>query len=677
MDDHLREILENAPEWVFKDVDNESVENFSIESGINKLISRLLVLRGIDNLSRLKEYTSDDVDLLHNPFLFKEMVPVIERIKKAVDSNEKILIFGDRDVDGVLSTAMLYNMLKFFDAKVYYKVPEGEYGYGIEEKHIDIANDEGISLIITVDTGISSRNEVKYAKKYGIDTIIIDHHLQPELLPDAYAVINPKLETETYPYKNLSGGGTVLKVIHAFILSIAKNYNKNFYVALPISEKGSLKIARVKNGIIEEILDLSPKKISIIGANSTVVKDYRHKLPEYLNEIINKNGIKLLNLVCHRDYKDIEEFASIFSKLFIKKQKKSLAFMESFIDLAAISTIADIMPLTGENRVIVKRGLKQIRRTVNLGLKTLLQYCDLINSDITAKDIAWQLAPIINSAGRMGEAEVSVELFITNDESKAKDLSRLLLEMNERRKAKGNKNYRIINPLVEEKYYKDPVIVLSTNEAEHGVTGIIASRIAKKYSKPAIVIVSDGQIGVGSGRGGKSSDLVSLISKCSDLLVKYGGHKSAVGFTISADNIEEFRERINEIAAVYKESVLGKERIEIDAVIYPEEITQDLYRALKIFEPVGVGNEPPQFSILGVSVINPSLIGRDKNHIKFYIPSKKGVLQVIGWGIGEKAKAIIERSNFVDIVFYIEENKFRNDSTLQLILQDIRPSVYN
>ena len=671
MTEHIKEILKNSPKWHFKEIDDVDVDNLANTSGLNKLISRLLIARGIDTLEKLNEYINEDIELLYNPFLFNQMEKTVNRIKKAVEDVERIFIFGDRDVDGVLSTSMLYNMLKLFDSNVYFAVPEGEYGYGIEKKHVLQAKENGVSLIITVDTGVSSIEEINFARNLGIDTIVMDHHLKSDGIPKAYSIINPKLNNEKYPYKNLSGGGVVLKFIHAFIISMTKNYNKNFYVIHYDDEV--LNFARVRNGVIEEVSTMEESLNYDILPNSTIVKDYKYTLPKYFEDWLKNKKIKMLNLVCHKSYNNIIEFAEIFSKLFIKKQKKSLAFMESFIELAAISTISDIMPLTGENRVIVKRGLKYLRKTKNLGLKVLLKYCDL-DDEITAKKIAWNLAPIINAAGRMGNASIAVELFTTEDVDRANELARMLLEMNEKRKMKGDKNLSIINPLVEEGYYKDPVIVLSTDKAEHGVTGIIASKISRKYSKPTIVIVSDGKVGVGSGRGGKGTDLVSLISKCSDLLVKYGGHRSAVGFTIDIENIEEFRERINEIAKLDKNILIEKEKIEIDAVIFPEDITYELFKSLEIFEPVGVGNEPPQFSIIGTTVINPILIGKDKSHIKFFIPSKRGIIPVVGWGIGEKAKTIIENNEFVDIAFYIEENNFRNDKSLQLVLQDIRPT---
>ena len=671
MTEHIKEILKNSPKWHFKEIDDLEVNNLANTSGLNKLISRLLIARGIDTLEKLNEYINEDIELLYNPFLFNQMEKTVNRIKKAVEDVERIFIFGDRDVDGVLSTSMLYNMLKLFDSNVYFAVPEGEYGYGIEKKHVLQAKENGVSLIITVDTGVSSIEEINFARNLGIDTIVMDHHLKSDGIPKAYSIINPKLNNEKYPYKNLSGGGVVLKFIHAFIISMTKNYNKNFYVIHYDDEV--LNFARVRNGVIEEVSTMEESLNYDILPNSTIVKDYKYTLPKYFEDWLKNKKIKMLNLVCHKSYNNIIEFAEIFSKLFIKKQKKSLAFMESFIELAAISTISDIMPLTGENRVIVKRGLKYLRKTKNLGLKVLLKYCDL-DDEITAKKIAWNLAPIINAAGRMGNASIAVELFTTEDVDRANELARMLLEMNEKRKMKGDKNLSIINPLVEEGYYKDPVIVLSTDKAEHGVTGIIASKISRKYSKPTIVIVSDGKVGVGSGRGGKGTDLVSLISKCSDLLVKYGGHRSAVGFTIDIENIEEFRERINEIAKLDKNILIEKEKIEIDAVIFPEDITYELFKSLEIFEPVGVGNEPPQFSIIGTTVINPILIGKDKSHIKFFIPSKRGIIPVVGWGIGEKAKTIIENNEFVDIAFYIEENNFRNDKSLQLVLQDIRPT---
>ena len=672
MPDFIEEMIKNAPKWVFRKIAEDELEDFSRKIGYNRLISKILLLRGIKNEEDLKHYLYDDINSLNNPFLFTQMPSAVNRVKKALHEKEKILIFGDRDADGVLSTAMLYNMLKRFDADVFYKVPEGECGYGIKQKDIDFAVDRMVKLIITVDTGVSSISEIDYANSLGIDTIIIDHHVQPGNIPNVYSILNPKMEFETYPYKQLSAGGVVLKFIHAFILSHTKHFNRVF---VPIVADGdTVKGAKVKNGIIEEYFHFEESINYPIENNSMIVRDIKKKLPGYITSWLGEKKIDQLSLMCSEPYDSIKEFAHLFSKLYLRKQKKCTEFVRSFIDLSAISTISDIMPLIGENRIIVKEGIKQIKETTNLGLNVLLGYCNLPGRDLTAKDIAWNVSPLINSAGRMGDALIAVDIFTVDDVKKANDLSKTLIELNEKRKEKGKKNLSIINPIIEDKYYKDPAIVLATDHAEHGVSGIIATRIARKYSKPAIIIVNDENIGIGSGRGSGNFDLVSIISKCADLLIKYGGHKSAIGFTIEINNIDIFRKRVHKIVQDELDEFKHQETIEIDDIIAPDVINFQFLSELNIFEPTGTGNSDPYFSIVKTMVINPTPIGEDKNHIRFLIPASRGTIPVIGWGLADKGLRILKECLPVDIVVSIEDNYFRGERSIQLVLHDLRLS---
>jgi single-stranded-DNA-specific exonuclease len=277
----------------------------------------------------------------------------------------------------------------------------------------------------------------------------------------------------------------------------------------------------------------------------------------------------------------------------------------------------------------------------------------------------------------MGEADIAVRLFTTDDLNTANELSRMLIKLNDQRKEKGERNLNIIQPIVENRYYKDPVIVLSTDEAEHGVTGIIASRISRKYSKPAFIIVNDGDQGIGSGRGGQNIDLVQLITRCEDLLVKFGGHKSAVGFTIDTEKIDLFRERMQSIVTEEMDILCCHENLEIDDSIIPEEVGFNLYNELNIFEPTGPGNTAPRFCILGTAVVNPTGIGKDKTHLRFFVPSKNELLPVIGWGMADKGFRILEKNELIDIVFSIEDNFYRGERSLQLILDDMRGSEVN
>ncbi|MBN2323762.1 MAG: single-stranded-DNA-specific exonuclease RecJ [Spirochaetes bacterium] len=661
-----------SPAWVFREVDEKEVEDFAKRTGYSRIVSRLFLLRGIRSEKELDRYLNDDFFSLHNPFLFKQMGETVARVKQALNNGEKIFIFGDRDVDGVLSTAMLYNALMRFDADVFYKVPEGEYGYGIEKRDVDLALERGTGLLITVDTGISSVEEIEYAAQKGIETIVIDHHEQTCPLPVCTAVLNPKAEDETYPFRDLSAGGVVLKFIHAFILSHTKNYNRVF---IPLVADGDrIHGMKVKNGLIEERLELTERIHYPIDQSHTVVRDSSSQLPKYFSSWLKERHAKQVRLVCNEPYETIDEFTEIFIRLFARKQNKSVSFVRSYIDLAAISTVSDIMPLVKENRIIVREGLKNIRKTDNLGLSVLLGYCDVPDNEITAKSVAWNLAPIINSAGRMGEAQIAVKLFTTDDRSEANELSRILVDLNEKRKDKGKKNLSIIRPMVVELEETKPVIVLSADTVDHGVTGIIASRISKEFCKPTIIIVNDGNIGVGSGRGGGGFDLVSLVSSCEDLLVKYGGHRSAVGFTIEIEKIEPFIHRIEEVAGKNLERFKGKTTLEIDALLPTGDMTFSLIDELAVFEPSGIGNELPKFSLLGTTVINPTAIGKQHDHLKFLIPTDSGTIPVLGWGFAQRGIRILEKSDLVDIVFSIEENIFRGERTIQLILHDMRAS---
>jgi len=675
MSDFIEEMINNSPEWVCTDIDADGIEKLSRLTGYNERICRILFLRGVRTRQDLDKYLHNGIEALNNPFLFTDMIKAVQRVKRAVYRHERIFVFGDRDADGVLSTAMMFNMLKRFDADVLYRVPEGEYGYGIEKRDIDFAKNEGVTLILTVDTGISSAEEVEYANAQKIDTIIMDHHVQPEVVPRAYSILNPKMNEETYPFSDLSAGGVVLKFIHAFILSHAKNFNRVFF---PLVARGDfIEGYKVRNGLLIESVRFKESIHYPIDSNATVVRDTDKSLPDYFMSWLSDTKIAQLSIITSKEYDSAEEFAEIFTCLYMKKQRKSTVFVHSFIDLSALSTVSDIMPLVDENRVIVKEGLHRLDHSENLGLRILLGYCNLPDRKLTARDIAWNLSPIINSAGRMGEADIAVRLLTTEDLNTANELSRMLINLNERRKEKGERNLNIIQPIIEDRYYKDPVIVLSTDEAEHGVTGIIASKISRKYSKPTFIIVNDGDRGIGSGRSGRNIDLVYLITRCEDLLVKFGGHRSAVGFTIDTENIDLFRERMQSIVSEELDMLNSLENLEIDDSIAPDEVSFHLYNELNIFEPTGPGNTAPRFCILGTTVINPAGIGKDKNHLRFFVPSKSELIPVLGWGMAEKGFRILEKSELVDIVFSIEDNFYRGERSLQLVLADMRGSEVN
>ena len=555
--------------WKIKTQDDFTVKKLSETLECSEIVSRLLINRGLIDAHKAKDFLYPKANINHDPFLLTDMHEAVNRIITAINNKERILIYGDYDVDGITSVSALYLYLKNFTDDIEYYIPDRfSQGYGINNAALDRIKSNGCSLIITVDTGVSAINEIKYAKEIGLDVVITDHHECQETLPDAIAVVNPKRRDSDYPFSKLAGVGVVYKLISAIDFQMGTSYS------------------------------------------------------------------------------------------------------DDNIDLVAIGTVADIMPLIDENRLIVKNGLDKITNNPNSGLKELISLA-LSNNKISAASIGFAIAPRINAAGRLAEAEVGVELFTTSNSSKAVEIAQKLCELNVERQKIETQIFEEASEIIEncELDKKYNALVLWKEGWHSGVIGIVASKLKEKYNKPVILFSVD-KVSKGSGRSVAPFNLYEAFEKCGDILIQYGGHKYAAGLLIENENLYKFRDALSNLVGEYtKEHELTK-NIDIECTLNGKQLNYKLAEEIALLQPYGKSNEIPLFCIRNVK-INDIIPTSNNKHLrlKFDISDK----MITGFYFGKTAIDFDYRQNdLVDIVCEVNSNEYKSIKSIQLIVRDIR-----
>lgn len=557
--------------WEFYNSDEKLVDEICERYNLNKVIGKIIVNRHVVNDEDVRIFITPTRDDFHNPFLFKGMDIAVDRIIKAINNKEKILIYGDYDVDGITSTTVLKKYLMDRGISVDTYIPNRLHeGYGLNKKAIDTIKERNIDLIITVDCGISAIEEVDYAVRLGMDIIVTDHHEVGEKLPNALAVIDAKRKDNTYPFRALAGVGVVFKLIQA--LSIK--------------------------------LEIKPE--------------------EYL---------KYLDLVC-------------------------------------VGTISDIVPLEGENRTIAKLGLMLIKVTRNLGLRELIKSSGY--KEIDSNTISFGVAPRINACGRMGHEEEALKLFLAEDLESATKITKELNEYNTLRQSTEKAIYEEAVQQIEKNHLDaNNSIVLGGKGWHHGVIGIVSSKVTDKYYKPSILLSFEDNIAKGSGRSVPGFDLYEGLAKCGDLLEKYGGHSMAVGLTLKKENLENFKERFEQIA---KEKNIKElvPIIYIDDELKLKDINMDLVKSISILEPFGEANKVPLFLIRNLKIDSIRALSEGR-HLKLTLRDENFVINAIGFELGYLAEEY-RIGDRIDVVGTLEINSFNGFSSIQINMKDIRKS---
>ena len=583
---------------------NERVQALMDELSVSKTMAKLLYTRGFSRAEEVISFLHQEKAQLHDPFLLGDVIPACERIDLALERGERISIYGDYDVDGVTSVSLLYLYLSELGADVGYYIPcRSSEGYGLSKNAIDILAEKGVSLMITVDTGITAIEEIEYARSLGIDTVITDHHeCRPEL-PNACAVVNPHRLDNEYPFVELAGVGVIFKVICAFEMLRCR-----------------------KMGVSE------------------------------------MDGIRCL--------------------------------CQKYADLVCIGTIADVMPIVDENRLIVTLGLKLLENTKRLGLRALIDAASQNkNGDgklppkkrkINSSFIGFTLAPRINAAGRVSRASIAVELLLATEAERATELAQQLCELNSMRQVEENR-------IAEQAYKKieqtlnvetDRVIVIDDDTWQQGIIGIVSSRITERYGLPSILISFDGatrgfpaadDLGKGSGRSVKGLNLVEALADSEDLLVRFGGHELAAGLTVSRGNIDAFRQKINRYAAEHTGEELLRGSIDADCQVEMQELTLHLAQEIDSMEPFGTANPVPNLVLSGARVLRITPMGGGK-HTKLLLEKDGISMNAVWFGMGSD-RIPLELYDTVDVLFQLNVNEFQGVTSLQMIVQDMRLSL--
>jgi single-stranded-DNA-specific exonuclease len=557
------------------DYDEEIVHDIAKELAVPPIMARILLNRQIDSFDKAYSFFRPDLENLHDPYLMKDMDKAVERLHQALLSGENILVYGDYDVDGVSSAALVYLVLsRMVGPKVSYYIPDRiTEGYGLSDKGIREAAESNVSLIVTVDCGVTAVQEIQLAKELGMDTVVCDHHQPSEHLPPAVAILDPKLPDSNYPFDELAGVGVAFKLLQGL-------YSK---------------------------LDL----------------------PE--------------------------------------------AELDEYLDLVAIGSCADIVPLIDENRILVRHGLDKINCNPRYGVRALLESSGLSNKEITAGLIVFVLAPRINAVGRLGDARRAVQLFSSQTLQQARTLARELEKENRARRDIDELTFKEAQEIVETKLnpLDDKAFVLYKEDWHPGVIGIVASRIVEKFYRPTIMITVMDGVGKGSARSIANFNIYQAIKDCSHLLTGFGGHKYAAGLTIEEAKIPEFVESFKRAAMEYIRPEDLIPSIKIDGEIELAEFTPRFIRLLKLLGPFGPMNMRPIFMSRNLKILGePNIVGQ--NHLKLKLEQDGAVLDAIGFNMGEYIDRIEKNNGVIDCVYIVEENRWNGKTQIQLRLKDIR-----
>ncbi|NCB83710.1 MAG: single-stranded-DNA-specific exonuclease RecJ [Bacteroidia bacterium] len=566
--------------WIYSeltDEQNEIKNKLANELSISPVLAKLLVQRGIVTFDDARSFFRPDLNDLHDPFLMKDMDKAVERLTKAMQSNEKILIYGDYDVDGTTSVSLVYRFLVKFYSNLDFYIPDRyNEGYGISIKGIDFAAQNNFKLIIALDCGIKAVEKIKYAKTLGVDFIICDHHNPDDELPPAVAVLDSKRADCNYPYKHLSGCGVGFKLMQAFAM---------------------------------------------------------------------ENNIRFEELI-------------------------------PLLDLVALSIASDIVPITGENRILAFYGLKQINSNPSTGVKAIIEVCGLKDREISISDIVFKIGPRINASGRMKLATEAVELMVSRDYNFAYERSGTINEYNNDRKDldKNITDDAIALIRQDDTYSERKSIVVFKPDWHKGVIGIVASRLAEEYYKPSVVLTESNGFASGSARSVLGFDLYKAVESCKDLLENFGGHMYAAGLTMKIEHVDEFSRRFEKYVAEHIEEDQTYPQIDIDAIIEFKDITPKFFRVLKQFGPFGPGNMKPVFESKNVYDFGSSrLVGKDQEHLKLELTdsSSENVMSGIAFRMYE-FNDHLKALNPLDICYTLEENNFNGNTSIQLMIRDIK-----
>lgn len=707
--------------WVKKPVTKQQIEPLCNSFNITPLLASVFVRRGITEGRDLLYYLEDDLRFQHNPFCFSGMEDSVERILQAKEEGEKVLIFGDSDVDGVTSTAILYEQLVKMGIDVQWRLPLEDDGYGLNIAAIDDFAAQDGTLIITVDCGISNNDEIAHANDLGIEVIVTDHHNPPENLPDAIIIIDPKIEDSNYPFDGISGAAVAYKLVSALrfadtdfygaeicILELTENQEEKCFYADCVKIKNLVKIKELHEKIIPGQTSIYDLKLPYFLQGQLIyswdskttltllsqifgrgiefnLNDLRNEISQVIPAVRGKTAAQVKALSQIAKYNgETSELMSIYNlyvtyckKLIAQKKPQQITDELKELQLVALAALADIMPMKDENRVFVRNGIASIKKLrPRAGLAELFNKLNINIDALTSTDLSWTVIPALNAAGRMGKSDLALKLLISDNPREREQLANTIYDLNEQRKELVSDACYKVHEAAEQSLavHSNKLCICVDQCINKGVTGIVATRLMQDFNVPTIAITYENEICTGSMRSCRGFVATNFLDSLGDIYINHGGHNFAAGFSFYKENLEIF---LSKVQAAASSVMLDDEcsDIFVDAEIPPEHLTPENFSLIDTFEPCGA--ESPELILMtrGIKLIDTMVLGKkEPHHLKLILDTGKYKIPAMFWGQAERLKKDIQIGKTYDILYNMSRNYFNGTVTKQLIIKEILPS---
>lgn len=707
--------------WNKKPIDRETVRTLCSKYGVNSICASIMARRGIIDGDAALYFKESDERFLRSPFLIAGMEDAVDRIRAAEDEGEKVLVFGDRDVDGVSATAILFGCLSSRGMDVSYRLPSGNETYGLSTRVIDDFAAQFGTLIVTVDCGISNAAEIAYAAEKGIDVIVTDHHNPPEILPDACVTIDPKLPESRCAFKDISGAAVAFKLAEAIRFSDFDFYKEEIALldARPSPDGGvAIECVKTRNLVSRESLSFDSKKSprSVIG---TPIPDFlrgqqifawdvpsvQKNLAEAFGTGVDFNMMDLRPLASRmfpslerkslselkeksrvafysgRVPTEIDGFYNLFVTFALKKcdSEKNRAQREGDLQLAMLAALADVMPLLDENRIFARSGLALINGgKIRRGLAELFARLSIVGKKVTSTDMSWTVIPALNAAGRLGQPEIALELLLSDNAKEREDKAQKIIELNEERKRLVYSALGVVSGCDEKTLapFDGKMRVVVDEKINKGITGIVASRLSNQCALPVIVVsFVDDKIAVGSLRAPRGFNCADFLCKFGDIFLNHGGHDAAAGFSFERRRLDEFLDKAKSLARGITSA--GEDgALEVDAELPADCVKPDIMDVVDFFEPYGEKNRELVFLSRALPIADAIVVGKkDSRHLKLSLACGGCKFPAMFWGEGDRLNRDVKVGDKIDILYSVERNTFNGASTPQIIIKDMEKSV--
>ncbi len=703
-----------------KDIAPEQVRELCGRFSCDPLTASILARRNITSGSDILYYLENDLRFLHSPFLLSGMEDAVDRILAARDEGEKVLIFGDRDVDGITSTTVLHRCLKELGVDVSWRIPSGEDTYGLSMKAVEEFAANYGTLIITVDCGISNNLEIDRAVELGIDVIVTDHHNPPENLPKATIIIDPKLPGDDYPFPFISGCAVAFKLATALRFAQNELYKQELCLldVRPVNDAYTIDCVKLVNmtersrltetitpGMVriedtrlmqflrgQQILvwdaELQQKQLAKIFGTGVEfnMMDLRPEISTEIPAVRNASLLRVKEMSKILRYREgIQSEMDGFCNLFVTYIQKKTANsqnnkkIQEDLQLVMLAALADIMPLQNENRILVRQGLEALNSGQPIdGLKELLARLNLLGKRIGSTDISWNVVPVLNAAGRLGRSELAVQLFLSETSQQRDAIAEEIIQLNKDRRQLGTDAWGYVERQAYENFdkYNKKLVVVVDPRIHRGISGILAAQLVKVFGVPAvaITILEDGTA-IGSVRSTRGFDVTPMLDSCGNLFLNHGGHNYAAGFSLNKENLDALLQHFLDYTPVIELEDNDQQLVQADAEIPHSYLTPDLLKITNLFEPYGESNPPLTFFSRRLKIVTADIIGKgEKKHLKLILAGGKHKWPALYWNAAERLGTDFAPGDTIDLVYRVERNVFNGMESAQMVVQEVERS---